>query len=301
MLRVQAAVPLPLPLLVVSVVQLFRFAAVHAADPALSPVRVTAALSLGAAVPTCVATFRELGVTASASATGAAVMRRVSMMRCGASPATVTVMVSTYVPAVRPAVLRVHDVVPLPVPLLAVSVVQLCRFAAVHAVVPALSPVSVTLALSPGAAVPTCALALRESGLTASASGTGAAVMRSVSMTLCGARPATVTVMVSTYVPAVRPAVLRVQAAVPLPVPLLVVSVVQLFRLAAVHAVVPALSPVSVTVALSPDAAVPTCAAVFRESGATASASGSGAAVMRKVSMTLCGARPATVTVMVST
>ena len=94
--------------------------------------------------------------------------------------------------------LRVQDAVPLPVPLLVVSVVQLFRFEVVHGVVPALSPVSVTVALSPGAAVPTCALPVRESGLTARASGTGAAVIRNVSMMFCAATPLAETVMVST-------------------------------------------------------------------------------------------------------
>ena len=48
MLRLQAAVPLPVPLAVVSVVQLFRFVALQAAVTALSPVSVTVALSPGA-------------------------------------------------------------------------------------------------------------------------------------------------------------------------------------------------------------------------------------------------------------
>ena len=93
----------------------------------------------------------------------------------------------------------------------------------------------------------------------------------------------------------------RLHTTEPLPVPPAVVSVVQLFRLVAVHGVAAALSPLNVTAALSPLAGAPAAAVVLREPGATARVSGTGAAVIRKVSMTLCGARPATVTVMVST
>ena len=50
---------------------------------------------------------------------------------------------------------------------------------------------------------------------------------------------------------------LRVHATVPLPVPLDVVSVVQLFRLAALQVLLAAPSPVSVTAALVPAAALP--------------------------------------------
>ena len=94
--------------------------------------------------------------------------------------------------------LRLHATVPLPVPLLVVSVVQLFRFAAVHAVLPALSPLRVIVALLPAAAVPAVATVLRKSGATTIASGTGAAVIRNVSMMLCDATPAADTVIVST-------------------------------------------------------------------------------------------------------
>ena len=61
----------------------------------LSPLTVTVALPLGAAVPTWAVTLREAGLTDSASGTGAAVIRRVSMMLREATPVAATVMVST--------------------------------------------------------------------------------------------------------------------------------------------------------------------------------------------------------------
>ena len=94
---------------------------------------------------------------------------------------------------------------------------------------------------------------------------------------------------------------LRFHATVPLPVPLPVVSVVQLFRLVAVHAVVEELSPLRVIDALLPVAAVPAVAVVLRKSGDTVIVSGTGAAVIRSVSMMLCEATPVAATVMVST
>jgi hypothetical protein len=65
--------------------------------------------------------------------------------------------------------------------------------------------------------------------------------------------------------------------------------------------VVEELSPLRVIVALLPVAAVPAVAVVLRKSGDTVIASGTGAAVLRKVSMMLCEATPAAATVMVST
>ena len=97
--------------------------------------------------------------------------------------------------------MRVQLTLPLPVPLAVTSVVQLCFFVAFHAVDAAPVPVSVTVALSPGAALPCWITTFREAGLTASTIGTDAAVMRNVSMILAGeplAAPGAVTVIVST-------------------------------------------------------------------------------------------------------
>ena len=69
--------------------------------------------------------------------------------------------------------LRFHATVPLPVPLAVVSAVQLFRFVALHAVLPALSPLRATDALLPVAAAPAMAVVLRNSGETLIASGTG--------------------------------------------------------------------------------------------------------------------------------
>src|SRR5690606_2218088 len=109
--------------------------------------------------------------------------------------------------------------------------------AAVQDLVAAPSPVSETVASPEGAAVPCWALTLRDDGDTLIASGTGIAVITRVSITRAGEplAPLAVTLMVSTYTPGVSPEVLRVQETVPLPVPLAVVSVVQLFFLAALH------------------------------------------------------------------
>ena len=74
--------------------------------------------------------------------------------------------------------------------------------------------------------------------------------------------------------PTARPAVLRVQASDPVPVPLVVVSVVQLFFLLTVHAVVAALVPASVTVALSPGAALPCGTDALRPAGETDTTTG---------------------------
>src|SRR5690606_40883937 len=90
--------------------------------------------------------------------------------------------------------------------------------------------------------------------------------------------PLAVTLMVSTYTPGVSPEVLRVQETVPLPVPFAVVSVVQLFFLAAVHEALLAPSPVRVTVALPPAAALPCCTFTYRDAGDTLIASGTGIA-----------------------
>ena len=69
---------------------------------------------------------------------------------------------------------------------------------------------------------------------------------------------------------------LRFHATVPLPVPLPVVSVVQLFRFVAVQPVVDELSPLSVIAALLPVAAPPAVAVVLRNSGDTVMLSGTG-------------------------
>ena len=132
-------------------------------------------------------------------------------------------------PTARPAVLRFHATVPLPVPFPVVSVVQAFRLVAVQAVVDAPVPERVTEAVEPATAAPCCALMRRDPGLTASVSGNGAAVITSVSITRVGepVAPAAVTVIVSTYVPTASPVVLRLQATVPVPVPDAVVSVVQ--------------------------------------------------------------------------
>ena len=90
-------------------------------------------------------------------------------------------MVSTYVPTVRPLVLRVHVTVPLPVPLAVVSVVHAFRFVADQVAVLAPVPEKVTLALSPGATLPCCTARLREPGETTRTNGGGAAVTTSVS------------------------------------------------------------------------------------------------------------------------
>src|SRR5690606_19715781 len=101
---------------------------------------------------------------------------------------------------VRPAVLRVHATVPLPVPVELVSVVQLFRLAALQVLLAAPSPVSVTVASPEGAEVPCCELTLRDDGDTLSARGTGIAVITSESITRVGEplAPLAVTVMVST-------------------------------------------------------------------------------------------------------
>jgi hypothetical protein len=234
-------------------------------------------------------------------------MVSVSMIRSGepVAPVTATVMVSTYTPGVSPAVLRLQATVPLPVPLEVVSVVQLFLLLAVHLAAPAPSPVRVTVPFAAEAAVPCWADAFREEGVTANASGTGAAVMVSVSMIRPGepVAPVADTVMVSTYTPGVSPAVLRLQATVPLPVPFAVVSVVQLFRLVAVHLTAPAPAPVNVTLALPSGPAAPATTVLLRDAGLTVSAKGTGAAVMVSVSMIRPGepVAPVADTVIVST
>ena len=90
-------------------------------------------------------------------------------------------MVSTYVPTASPVMLRLQATVPLPVPLAEVNVVQLFFDVADQVVVDELVPVNVTVALSPGAAFPCCTDTLRDPGLTATTTGIGAGVMRSVS------------------------------------------------------------------------------------------------------------------------
>ena len=80
-----------------------------------------------------------------------------------------------------------------------VNVVHAFFFVAVHTADAAPVPLSVTVALSAGAALPCCTATLREPGLTASTNG-GGAVIRSVSYTTPGdpAAPAAETVIVST-------------------------------------------------------------------------------------------------------
>ena len=95
--------------------------------------------------------------------------------------------------------------------------------------------------------------------------------------------------------------VLRFHLTLPLPVPLAVVSVVHAFFLVALHAVLLLLSPLSVTEAESPPTAAPATALFVREVGDTVMASGTGAGVTTRVSITVRGLTPAAETVMVST
>ena len=157
---------------------------------------------------------------------------------------------------------------------------------AVHGLAPAAnqvvaaapSPVSVTATLSSGAAAPCAADALREWGATTSASGTGAVVTSSVSITVAGdpVAPVVVTVIVSTYVPGPSPVMLRDHVTDPLPVPLPLMKVVHACRFDALHAVVDELSPVSVMAALSPGAVPPGWALALRDVGLTVMTSGTG-------------------------
>ena len=97
--------------------------------------------------------------------------------------------------------MRLQRTVPLPVPFAVVSVFQACLLVAIHAVVAALVPASVTVALSTGAGFPCCTDTARPNGFTARVTGTGIGVIRSVSNTVAGeplAAPSAVTVMVST-------------------------------------------------------------------------------------------------------
>ena len=165
-------------------------------------------------------------------------------------------------------------------------------------------PARVTEAESPVAAPPACTVVERPLGDTAMVSGTGAAVIRSVSYTVrLPVVPAAFTVIVSTYVPAANPAALRLQRTLPLPDPACVTKLSHPDRLVAVQARVEDPVPAMVTEAESPVAAPPACTVVERPLGETAMVSGTGAAVIRRVSNTVAGdpTAPDEVTAIVST
>lgn len=148
-------------------------------------------------------------------------------------------------------------------------------------------------------------MADRAAGETLKANGTGAAATRRVSTIVrLPVIPVAATVMVSTTIPTGSPLGFRVHCTLPLPVPAATVSVVDGRRFVALHPTVSAPVPVTVTAAWPAiGVVVPTTAVAVVVTGVTSRASGTGTAVIIRVSYSRNGEplAPGAVTVMVST
>jgi len=165
------------------VVHGFRFAAVHCAPEAPSPVITTDAESAGAAYPSRTLARRDCGFTVTASGAGGSVTCTVSYTISN-NPApfdNATLSVSTHIPLGRVAISRRHRRTPLPLERVFNSVVHGCRLVASQPAVDAPVPASVTYAESVIGPEPRTTVSLPEPGDTARESGGGAAVTLIVS------------------------------------------------------------------------------------------------------------------------